>query len=154
MAGPVPMMLGAHAFEALGFGYQDVTRALDTAHAEVPLAGGMNATQWTGPGSDEITIRGVIFSQFGGQASLEGLRQDALSGKPLMLVSGAGSGGVISGYYTVQAINEDRSFHDRAGRPARNAYTIKLRAYSVGPGGAPTSAPGLFSHLQQLLDLF
>lgn len=148
------MMLGDRAFEALGFGYQDVTRALDTAHAEVPLAGGMNATQWTGPGSDEITIRGVVFAQFGGQDSLDGLRQDALSGAPLMLVSGTAGEGAISGYYTIQAINEDRSLHDAAGRPAKNAYTIKLRAYPAEPGSAPGGTTSPFSRLQQLLDLF
>lgn len=154
MAGPTPMLLGAHVFEALGFGYQDVTRALDTPHAEVPLAGGMNATQWTGPGSDEITIRGVIFAQFGGQSTLESLRQEALAGTPLMLVSGTAGEGVISGYYTIQSINEDRSLHDARGRPARNAYTIKLRSYPAEPGTAPGGTSSLFSSLQQLLDLF
>ncbi|WP_244294679.1 phage tail protein [Pannonibacter sp. P2PFMT1] len=146
------MLLGPFAFEALGFGYQDVTREIDTAHAEIPLAGGLNATQWTGPGSDEVTIRGVVFAQFGGQATLDALAQEALSGRPLMLVSGTAGAGLISGYFTVQSVREERSLHDASGSPARNAYTIKLRRLAAGPGQVPGSDPGGLP--SRLLDLF
>ncbi|NBN62773.1 phage tail protein [Pannonibacter tanglangensis] len=147
MAGPVPMMLGPFAFEGLGFGFDGVTRRLDTSHAEVPLAGGLNEVQWTGATSDTVVIKGVLFADLGGQESLDGLIEAANSGTALMAVSGTAAAGLIAGYYVVEGIDEDRSYHDAAGQARRNAYQIRLRRKAVGP-----FALGL-SPLNRLLDV-
>ncbi len=138
MSGPVGMTLGAFAFESLGFGYEMVGRRLNTQWADVPVAQGLDQQQWTGPTSEEVTIRGVLFPvEYGGQASLEGIIAAANAGTPLMLVSGSNVQGIIHGLYTVQSIDEDRSIHNRHGVPGRNGYSISLKRYgrAVSGGG-------------------
>lgn len=124
------MALGPFAFQAHGFGMTGVQRKLDTAWAELETVGRFNALQWTGPRSESLTISGVLFPlEFGGMATLEGLRLAAKNGVPLMLVS---LGGAIFGRHALQSIEEDRSHHDRQGAPRRNAYALELRKLGGG----------------------
>lgn len=137
MAGTVGMTLGSYAFEGLGFGYEAVGRRLDTKWAEIQLAQGMNALQFTGGTSDEVTIRGVLFPvELGGQGSLEGIMSAALAGTPLMLVSGSDVQGIVHGLYVVQSVEQDRTLHTVAGVPRKNAYSISLRRYGSSLSGA------------------
>ena len=130
MAGPVTMALGPFKFQAHGFGYQGLQRKLDTTWAELETAGRLNALQWTGPGSESVTITGVLFPrEFGGDSTLEGLRRAAMAGIPQMLVT---SGGQVFGLQAIQKIDEDRGVHDRTGAPARNAWSIELKRMSAG----------------------
>lgn len=133
MSGPVSMILGAFAFEALGFGYQDVSRKVETPWADIPVSAVLNQQQWTGPTSDEVVIKGVLFPiELGGQDSLDGLIAAQMAGEPMMFVSGDATQGVIRGMFTIQSISEDRSYHDRRGEPRRNAYQITLKRYGDG----------------------
>lgn len=146
MSGPVAMALGPYAFEALGFGYQDISRKINTGWADVAVAQTLNQMQWTGPTSEDITIKGVLFNiEFGGQDSLDGLIASAQAGTPLLYVSGSAAEGLIHGIFTIQGIDEDRSFHDRFGRPWRNAYSITMKKY--GQATAGSGALGLLSGL-------
>lgn len=125
MSGPVTMALGSFFFRAHGFGYVGLGRKLDTTWAELETAGRLNAMQWTGPRSEMVTITGVLFpKEFGGTATLEGVRLAAKSGVSLMLVTMAGK---VLGTHAIQKVDEDRTHHDRYGAPARNAYTLELK---------------------------
>lgn len=125
MSGPVTMALGPFMFRAHGFGYTDVNRTLDTAWAEIETVGRLNALQWTGPRSETMTINGVLFpKEWGGMATLEGVRLAAKNGVPLMMVS---LGGMVFGSHAIQKVDEDRAFHDRLGTPGRNAYSIEVK---------------------------
>ncbi len=146
MTGPVVMMLGGYAFEAHGFGFDGLRRQLDTSWAEIEVAQALNALQWTGPKSDQVTISGVLFPvEFGGQASLSGLTAAALAGEKLMFVSGTGAAGQIHGYFTIQSISEDRGFIDRNGSPRRNAYSIDLKRYGGNQATMQTLIGSLLS---------
>lgn len=130
MPGPVTMALGPFMFRSHGFGYTGVGRELDVSWAEIETVGRMNALQWTGPRSEVITINGVLFpKEFGGDGTLEGVRLAAKSGIPLMLVS---LGGKVFGLHAIQKVSEDRGFHDRRGKPGRNAYTIEVKRIGFG----------------------
>ena len=145
------MMLGAFAFEALGFGYDGVTRNLQTPWSEISVAQTLNPLQWLGPTSDTVTIRGVLFpEEFGGQSQLDGIAAAAMAGQALMLVSGDAAEGVIHGLYTVQSIDEDRGHHTIYGAARRNAYAITLKRYGSGDSGTPSTVPSL---LQPIIDL-
>ncbi len=127
MAGPVSMALGRFAFQAVGFGYDKLQRNLDTRWASVPVAGRFDALHWTGPQSDAVTIKGVIFPEaFGGLDVLEGLRQAAMAGEALMLAT---LDGQIRGLHVIEAIDEDRSHINRTALPGRLAYTLRLKRY-------------------------
>lgn len=139
MSGPVSMALGPFAFEAIGFHYGDLSRRTLTPWAEQPVVGRRDAQQWLGPEREEVAIKGVLFPrEFGGQASLDGIVAASNEGVPMMLVSGDAGAGAIHGFYTVQAVEEDRSFIDRSGRARRNAYQIRLLRYE---GDAPGPSP-------------
>lgn len=124
------MMLDSFGFESLGFGFDTVQRRLQTPWADIPVAQDFNQQQWTGPTAEDVIIKGVLFPvELGGQESLDGILAMATAGMPMMLVSGSESAGVIHGMFTVQAADEDRSFHTRRGTPMRNAYSISLKRY-------------------------
>jgi uncharacterized protein len=63
------MMLGPFPVEALGFGYQSVQRRVQTPWADIAVAQDLNQQQWTGPTSEEVTIRRVLFRPSSRQAS-------------------------------------------------------------------------------------
>jgi phage protein U len=141
VAEKVSMMLGPFGSEAIGFGYDGVGRRLQTPWADIAVAQAFNQQQWTGPTSEEVTIKGVLFpEEFGGQSQLDGVIAAAGGGMALMLVSGDAVEGIIHGMFTVQSVDEDRSFHTAHGGPRRNAYAITLKRYS---GGGSALAPVL-----------
>lgn len=123
------MSLGFYQFEALGFSFTDRQRELDTSWVSVPVAGGFDRLQWTGGTGKTETIGGVIFDEFGGQQALEGIKQSAIDGTPLPLVSLGGAPNNIFGLFVVERVSEDHEFVTRDGRPLKNAYSISLRAY-------------------------
>ncbi|WFS02762.1 phage tail protein [Rhizobium tumorigenes] len=148
MSTPVSMMLGPFGFEAIGFGYEGVSRKVNTPWANIAVAQTLDQQQWTGPGSDEITIKGVLFPvELGGQTSLDGVIAAALSGTALTLVSGDEAEGLVHGSFTIQSVDEDRSYHTISGQPRRNAYSITLKRYGQDAGGAA-------SILSPILSLF
>ena len=142
MTNPVSMALGPFAFEAIGFHYDGLARSVNTSWSDIEVAQRLNAQQWLGPTSDEVTIKGVLFPfEFGGQGSLDGVIAAAEAGEPMMFVAGDAADGRIYGYHTIQGVDEDRGFIDRAGVARRNAYQIKLKRYDgeVGAAGAIAS---------------
>lgn len=148
MSGPVAMALGAFAFEAVGFGYEGVSRKVNTQWSSISVAQSLDQQQWLGPTSDEVTIKGVLFpAELGGQGSLDGIIAAAMAGSPMMLVSGSMAAGTIHGTYTIQAVDEDRSFHTADGTPRRNAYSISLKRYDEGGAAAG-------SLIDTIIDLF
>lgn len=142
MSDQVSMMLGPFAFEGIGFGYEGVGRRVDTPWADIAVSQSLNQQQWTGPTSEDVTIKGVLFpEEFGGQASLDGVIASANAGAILMLISGDALQGIIHGLYTVQGVDEDRSYHTMHGSARRNVYSISLRRYAgVGFGGSLMSS--------------
>ena len=138
MAGYTSMMLGGFAFEGLGFGYQGVKRKVNTPWVEIPVGQTLNPQQWTGPTSDEVTISGVLFpEEFGGQSQLDGIIAASMAGTEMMLVTGDAAQGVIQGLFTVQSVEEDRSYINRCGEAGRNDYSITLKR--SGSGALPTA---------------
>lgn len=138
-------MLGPFPFQSLGLTYQGVQRKVETPWANVAGAQDLNQQQWTGPTAEGVTIRGILFPAEWA-ASLTGLIGAANSGTPMFLGSGDAASGTIHGMFTVQSIDEDRSFIDASGRAWRNAYTLSLKRYwrSTAAGGGTGILLGLW----------
>ncbi len=139
MAGPVILSLGPFAFEAHGFGFAQRTRSTGTKWAEIPVAGGLNPSQWTGGDGQVETIKGVLFpEEFGGDSSLAGLTEAAINGQVLPLVSlsgiNSGAGRNIFDLWFIEGVDEDHDFIDAYGRPRKNGYQISIKAYQGGQG--------------------
>jgi hypothetical protein len=123
--GPTPMALGSYAFYALGFAFEGQSRGLETPWAEIDVTSRFDSLQWVGPKGETFAIKGVIFEpEFGGQDSLDGLRDAAANGRPLMLVTRAGK---VHGQHVIVSINEDRDAIHASGVARRNSYTIELK---------------------------
>lgn len=137
MAGPVILSLGPFAFESHGFGFATRSRSTGTRWAEIPVAGGLNPSQWTGGDGQTETIKGVLFpEEFGGQGSLNGLTEAAIRGDILPLVSLDGALRNIFDLWFIEGVDEDHDFIDANGRPLKNAFQISIKAYQGERGRA------------------
>lgn len=132
------MMLGPFAFQSMGFSLTGTRHSTETPWVEVPVAGGPDQLQWVGGKATTQTITGVLFSEFGGQASLEGIKALAENGIPQILVSFGDFPRNVFGFWAVFGVSEDRSFYDRNGTPMRNAYEIKLHKVPLTRTGGVT----------------
>ncbi|WP_105403420.1 phage tail protein [Neorhizobium sp. T7_12] len=150
MSGPTAMALGPYAFEAIGFGYDGMSRKVQTPWAEVKVAQTLDQMQWVGPTSEEVSIKGVLFpAQNGGQSSLDGIIAAANAGQVLMLVSGDATLGTIHGRFTIQSVDEDKSFFTAYGEARRNSYTITLKRYGQNDSGGGSTG-GILSPILNL----
>ena len=127
MAGPTMMALGPFAFQAMGFSLTDSSTKMETPWATVPVVGGVDRLQWVGPKGATQTISGVLFSEHGGQSSLEGIKLAARNGIAMPLVSVGGFPFNVFGLWAVESVTEDKGFFDGGGRAQRNAYQISIR---------------------------
>jgi phage protein U len=123
--GPTPMALGGFTFRALGFSFGTQEIELSTPWAEIDVCYRLAALQWTGPKSDSFAIKGVIFEEaFGGLSSLDGIRDAASNGEPLMLVTFSGK---VHGRHAVQQVSQERDYIRYDGLARRVSYSIQLR---------------------------
>lgn len=146
MAGPIVAQLGSFGFEAHGFGLTDINRSLKTSWAKIKVPGGLDQLQWTGGDGDTTTITGVLFPlEFGGQASLEGLRAAALAGESLHLIQmmGTGVGNVLS-EFVIEGIDDKQTFIGPNGIPMKNTYSLSLCQDPAGQATEFKSIEGFF----------
>lgn len=142
MSGPTPLTLGPYPFQALGFSYKDLKRKLKTPWSSLEVAGRMEARHWTGPKSDTVTISGVLFpDEWGGQSTLEGVREAAKAGLVLPLITGDGD---VLGLFEIEGVDEHWEYATATGQPRKNAYSIELHVIDDfgGLGGLIAGAIG------------
>jgi len=92
------------------------------------------ARQFTGRGSDEITLEGVILPAFrGGLGQLRAMRaladqalRDGSGARPLMLVTGYGD---VLGQWVIVRIDEEQPMIGPSGAPLEQRFTLTLSAY-------------------------
>lgn len=136
-AGPVPMSLGRFKFYAAAFSLTDVSRTLETPWRATPVADRLHPLQWTGPTSEKVALKGVLFPiEFGGIATLEGLRAAAERGQAMQLVSAEGR---FFGRFALERVGEERSAIDALGRPWKLSYTLDLARLGPPAAAAPTA---------------
>lgn len=134
MTGPIVAALGPFAFTAHGFSLKTIGRSLKTPWQPMRVPGGLDRLQWLGGDSDTVTIEGVLFpAEFGGLASLAGIRAAAEAGVPMHLIQLAGANlGQIISLFVVEGIEDGQSHIGPNGVPMRNSYSLALRRYAGG----------------------
>jgi phage protein U len=139
-------MLGGHAFTAGGgFSFTELSRETDAEWSKIEVTGREAALHWTGPKSQDITIKGVLFPvALGGLGELDGLRADCSAGKVMTLVTGAGDN---LGRYVLEKVSEEMSQHSADASPGKVSYTLKLRRASGAGGGFGGGIGGLLGSL-------
>jgi uncharacterized protein len=107
------------------------------------------AAQFMGPGSQQITLDGVLFPGFSGrQATMETLRVLAATGEPQMLTDGTGK---IYGRWAIRSIQEGLSTFAPGGGARQISFNVSMVRYvEDNPGQAASplamsfrSAPNL-----------
>lgn len=127
LAGFTMMRLGPFAFGIRTAAYQDLKRSTEWKWPNLERFGQLDALQYTGPGSETITLNGVILTEYrGGLGQLERLRILGGEGKPQLLVSGLGE---IMGTWVIEWVDEGQSVFAAAGLPRRQEFTVQLRRH-------------------------
>lgn len=98
------------------------------------------AQQFVGPGSQAITLDGILFPGFSGrQNTVEDLRALAREGKPLMLTDGLGK---VYGRWAIKSLREGKGVFMDNGAARRIDFSIQLVFYgedSPGEAASPFS---------------
>lgn len=124
----VMMQLGSFQFALDTATFQEMSRSTQWRWAEQETYGTLPTSQYTGPGKETITLKGVIFPEFrGGFSQLHSLRGLGDMGFPHMLVSGEGA---IMGRFCIEQVDEGQTVFDTFGRPRRQEFTIQLKRFS------------------------
>lgn len=127
----VMMQLGEYQFSVNTAAYQDLRRSSEYRWKNQERVGQLDALQYTGQGSDTITLSGVVFPGYkGGTGQLNAMRAQAGTGQPLLLVDGQG---FIHGRWVIEKIDEQQAVFARAGVPRRQQFSLQLRKYDNGP---------------------
>lgn len=129
------MMLGPVQFRLVGLNPQTISIKREIPFAEHKVIGAEPIKEYTGPGSEEIKIKGKVFpySQTGrggisGIAALKAARDAAI---PLPLVRANGGGG---GWYLIEEVEEEHEMLSASAVGREIEFSAKL--CSVGTPGA------------------
>ncbi|WP_375194769.1 phage tail protein [Sphingobium sp.] len=118
------MALGMFLFEIGTLAYDEMQRKTDWQHARAPRVGARDATQFTGPGDETISLSGAVYAEIAdGHVSLDDLRTMADDGEALPLVDGTGT---VYGNFVITALDERHAFLMSDGRARRIDFGIDL----------------------------
>lgn len=123
----VMMTLGPFKFGIETAAYQELSRTTEFKWAEQAVFGDLDNLQFLGPGSDTITLNGVIFPEFkGGTGQLDTLREIGGSGLPFLLISGLGD---VMGGWVIDRVEEGQGVFAAMGVPRKQEFTITIKKY-------------------------
>lgn len=122
------MQLGRFQFGLSTAAYQELRRSTQFTWAEQQKFGRLATLQFTGPGSDTITLTGVIYPEFmGGGGRLSDLRALGATGKPQQLLDGDGN---LMGMWVIESVEEGQSVFAGYGKPRKQEFTLNIRKRS------------------------
>ena len=144
----VMLALGAYRFSLDTAAYQTFSRETQYNWPEQERTGLGPLLQHTGPGTDSITLQGVILPEFkGGVGQINQLRTQAGLGLPLPLISGRGN---YFGLFVVGSIHEGQTVFWPDGTPRRVEFSVTIKKYNeigLKIGNFNVSASGLLGAL-------
>ncbi|MBA4079665.1 MAG: oxidoreductase [Erythrobacter sp.] len=118
------MTLGMFVFSIDTALYDRLNRSREWRHATAERFGARAAAQYVGPGSDNISISGLIVPEIAGRYSaLDTLADMAATGDSYPLINGLGR---ILGHYRIVRLDEDHAFIMAGGLPRNVAFKIEL----------------------------
>jgi len=118
------MTLGMFVFSIDTALYDRLNRSREWRHATAERFGARAASQYVGPGGDNISISGLIVPEIAGRYSaLDTLADMAATGDSYPLINGPGR---ILGHYRIVRLDEDHAFIMAGGLPRNVAFKIEL----------------------------
>lgn len=135
LGAPAMLKLGAYQFSITGAAYQELARTNEYRWPQQDVYGKQPVLQFTGTGSESITLSGSIFTEYrGGLGQIEAMRAEAGKGQPLSMINGYGGN---MGRWVIEGIEEKQGTFAAFGRPRKQDFTLKLKRF---PGEAPGAA--------------
>lgn len=123
----VMMALGSFRFGVNGAHHQGLRRIAHYRHAELNRLGRAPATQYIGPGMQEISLEGVIYPHFkGGLRQVDLMRAQAGLGLPMMLTDGMGW---VWQRWVISEVEERKTVFMADGAPRRIEFSVTLKSY-------------------------
>ncbi|WP_319557900.1 phage tail protein [Thiomicrorhabdus sp.] len=121
------LQLGDFQFASGRANLESLERSTDYRWSQQDRLSREVSQQWTGQGSDKITLNGLVVSIYQQDTdSLAQLRTMAANGKPYRLTSGFGK---IYGLWVVNSIKHTSTALDNAGRSGWIEFSLQLSAY-------------------------
>jgi phage protein U len=118
------MTLGMFVFSVETTLYEVLIRSREWRHASAERFGARAASQYVGPGQDNVTISGLLVPEIQGRYSaLETLADMAAAGETYPLMDGLGR---ILGHYRIVRLDEDHVQVMAGGLPRQVAFRIEL----------------------------
>lgn len=121
------MILGWFPFMLSTAPIDSIRRSTNQRWASNQRFGRRPAHQWCGPGTDSITLEGVLMPELtGGTLNLDALRAMADTGSAWILLSGIGD---VWGTWFIESVEETRTFFAGPGLPRRIEFSLQLQRY-------------------------
>ncbi|OTG94228.1 phage tail protein [Acinetobacter sp. ANC 3832] len=119
------MSLGQFIFQTDTLSFHEIQRQRTWTYAENAVASGRAKKQFTGVGTDTITLPGLIYQEygFGNRFAIDELAAMASTGQGFVLMDGSG---YLYGVYVIDNIDETKSILLDNGVPRKVDYTLKL----------------------------
>ena len=118
------LALGMFVFSIDTLAFDDLSRRASWRHATSPRIGARDATQFTGPGEETISLPGSVFDEIAdGRVSIDQLRAMANSGDAWSLVDGRG---YVYGAFVIITIDDRAKAFFPDGTPRQIDFSIDL----------------------------
>ena len=116
--------LGLFVFDMATFPFSDLSRRSAWNHARSARVGARDASQYVGPGDDQVSISGMICPEAAGSyGAIDTLRAMADEGEAWPFVDGTG---VVWGNYIITSLDERRASLLVDGVPRKIDFAIEL----------------------------
>ncbi|RQR78677.1 phage tail protein [Burkholderia sp. Bp9015] len=119
------MSLDQFVFSLSTAPFKELQRQRNWKHRTTSRVGTRDASQFTGAGSDSITLNGMVAedNSIGTAASLDELAKMADAGEAYVLVDGTG---VVYGAFVIESLNETETYHTPEGVPRKIDFNLTI----------------------------
>lgn len=120
------MALDQFVFSLATAPYRELQRRRNWKHRTSSRVGARDASQYTGPGDDTITLNGTVAyaESIGSLVSIRLLADMGDVGDAYVLVDGVGN---VYGAYVIEGLDENQTYHTPEGIPRKIEFTLTLR---------------------------
>lgn len=123
----VMMRLGGFNFGISTAAYQELTRRTEYLWPGQQRFGQEKSLQFTGKGTDSLTLAGVIYPGYrGGFQQVNQMRSMAGNGQPMALIDGNGNS---LGKWVITSVDEKQSTFAAFGAPRKQEFTLGLEYF-------------------------
>lgn len=120
------LSLGSFVFSLTTAPFKELQRQRSWKHRTSSRVGVRDASQYTGPGDDTITLNGMVAAdnKIGTLASIDDLAKMGDVGDAYVLVDGMGS---VYGAYIIDSLNETATYHTPEGIARKIEFNLSLK---------------------------